>query len=469
MEAQQRPWRLFTLAVFLGLTLVPLVRPGMFMDGLLYLTVAHNQAHGFGSFWEPRFSQEGLLHQPIFSEHPPLAFGMEAQWFRVFGDAFWVEGAYSLAMAALTAMLLVALWRTLWPAGDPSRRSAWLAVLFWIVVPQVHWCVQHNMQENTMAVFTVAAVLVAVRSAHGNIPFILGSVLVGMLTLAAGLVKGPPGLFPVVAPALYAAIGGIGRRRRGIFGSAVATLTVAGGLALLLAWPEARESLERYADGRLLHRIEQDPTVDFRWRTLQHLFLAMLGPLVVTVIILVVGRKNAGHVLANPTRKAAALIAIGLAGVLPLMLTMVQKSFYMVAALPMISIGLALFAAPHVARWTEFALGERTRQWLSQLGVVVVAGVLLAAILFFGRPSRDADLLHDTALIGKEVAPHSLVSATPSVREQWNLQSYLMRYHFISLTENSELPYVLTEWDEPGPEGYERVPLSTQRIHLWRR
>lgn len=469
MGSRQKPWRLLTLAAFLGLTLVPLVRPGMFMDGLLYLTVAHNQAHGFGSFWEPRFSQEGLLQQPIFSEHPPLAFGMEAQWFRLFGDGFWVEGAYSLAMAALTAVLILALWRTLWPVGDPSRRVAWLAVLFWIVVPQVHWCAQHNMQENTMAVFTVAAVLLAVRSAHGGINFILGAVLVGVLTAAAGLVKGPPGLFPVVAPALYAAIGGVGGMRRGIFGSAVATLSLAGCLALLLAWPEARESLERYADGRLLHRIEQDPTVDFRWRTLQHFFLAMLGPLLVTAVIVLLGRKATTPAPQSTNRKGAALIVIGLAGVLPLMLTMVQKSFYMVAALPMISVGLAILAAPHVARWTEHTLGRRTEQWLFRLSVVANAAVLLAAIISFGRPSRDADLLHDTALIGKEIPPHSLVGATSGVREQWNLQSYLMRGHFISLSSQNELPYSLTEWDEPGPEGYERLPLATLRIHLWRR
>jgi hypothetical protein len=51
------------------------------------------------------------------------------------------------------------------------------------------------------------------------------------------------------------------------------------------------------------------------------------------------------------------LIAIGLSGALPLMLTMVQKSFYMVAALPMIAVGLAVWAAPQVVRWTEH---ERT-------------------------------------------------------------------------------------------------------------
>ena len=62
--AAHRSFRWIAFAVLLGFTLPALVRPGMFMDGLLYLTVAHNLASGFGTFWEPRFSQEGFAQKP---------------------------------------------------------------------------------------------------------------------------------------------------------------------------------------------------------------------------------------------------------------------------------------------------------------------------------------------------------------------------------------------------------------------
>jgi hypothetical protein len=98
-----------------------------------------------------------------------------------------------------------------------------------------------------------------------------------------------------------------------------------------------------------------------------------------------------------------------------------------------------------------------------------LAAVLLAAVLFFGKPSRDAELLNDTALIGGVVPPHALVSAEQPVLDQWNFQSYLMRYHFISLTGKPDQPFAVTVEGSPGPVGYERLPLATERIHLWRR
>src|SRR5690606_12591194 len=84
---------------------------GMFMDGMLYSVVAHNQANGFGDFWFPRFSATGLAGLKTFHEHPPLGFGLQALWFKVFGSADWVERAYSLLTAIMTAALIVGIWR----------------------------------------------------------------------------------------------------------------------------------------------------------------------------------------------------------------------------------------------------------------------------------------------------------------------------------------------------------------------
>lgn len=462
------PFRWFTVAVLLALTLPWAVQRGMFMDGLLYVTVAHNQAHGFGSFWEPRFSQEGLAGLSGFHEHPPLAFGMEALWFRALGDGFWVEGAYCLLMAALTAWLLVLLWRGLWPVGHPYRALGWSAVLLWIIVPQVHWCVQNNMQENTMAVFTVAAVALCIHAARQGGRSTLLYMASGLMTLCACLVKGPPGLFPLAAPFIYSVIADRQNWHRGLIGSVVATLVVGVGFLLLFQWPEARTSLLTYTEGRLLHRIDVAPTVDFRWRTIQHLFLAMLGPLLLTgALILLARKKLAAH--APDHRNTLALIAIGLCGVAPLMLTMVQKSFYMVAALPMISVGLASAAAPALSHWTiEPGPGPRLARMVAISAWFIIAAVLVVSIRSFGRSSRDADLLHDVDLIGTTIPAHSLVAAEPAIWDQWNLQSYLMRYHYISLCVNCTSEWQLTARDAIAPEGHLPVAIPTRQVSLWR-
>ncbi|MEZ4739102.1 MAG: hypothetical protein R2818_07020 [Flavobacteriales bacterium] len=468
MDAPRSPFRWLVLAVFLGLTLPLLVQRGMFMDGLLYVTVAHNEANGFGTFWEPRFSQEGFAELSTFHEHPPLAFGMEGLWFRLLGSAFWVEGAYCLVIAAINALLLVALWRALYAQGDRRRQLIWLPVLLWIVVPPVHWSVQNNMQEITMAVFTIAAVLFAVRAAKGAVRPWFGHSMVGLCVFAASMVKGPPGLFPVAAPLLYGLISGHGGMRRAWAGTIIATTVVISMYASLMLWPEARASLSTYGEGRLLHRIGQDPTVDHRWRILQHLFFAMLGPFILATLVHWYSRRNATPVSTAADRSGWAMAVIGLSGVLPLALTMVQKSFYMVAALPMISVALACWAAPGLSVWTE-QLGPRTSNVILRAAQLAVVGVLVASALLFGKPSRDADLLHDTDVIGAALPVHTLVGADPAVWEQWNLQSYLMRYHFISLRPKGAAEWHLTQGNDPAPAGYVRSDLPTRTIHLWQR
>lgn len=462
------PFRWTVLAVLLGLTLPALVQRGMFMDGMLYLTVAHNLAHGFGTFWEPRFSQEGFAGLTTFHEHPPLAFGMESLWYRVFGDGFWVEGLYSLSMAFATAALLMVLWRALWGPADPLRRLAWLPVLLWIIVPQVHWCVQNNMQENTMAVFTVAAVLAAVRSARGTLGPWSGPLLVGLLTFLASMVKGLPGLFPLGAPLLYALFADRDRMMRGFRGSVVATATLVGLYGLLWTWPDARHSLLTYAEGRLLHRIDMDPTVDVRWRILPQFVAAMLGPLAIMLLARWTARRLHGPSPTPATANGLALLAIGLSGVLPLMLTMVQKSFYMVAALPLVSMGLACLAAPAVLHLTD-GLGERGRRIVLRAGQVALAGVLIASVFLFGRPSRDADMVHDVDRLGAALPAHALVSVESSVLQEWNLQCYLMRGYFISLTSSPGREWTLTRTEDAPPAGYSKVDLDTRAYALWRR
>lgn len=470
MSAPQTPFRWLTVAVFLGLTLPLLVQRGMFMDGLLYTTVAHNQANGFGTFWEPRFSQEGFAGLTTFHEHPPLVFGLQALWFRLLGSAVWVESAYCLLIALVNAALLMALWRAVWTHRPALRPLGWLPVLLWIMVPPVHWCIQNNMQENTMAVFTIAAVLFAVQAAHSTRSAWIAHVLVGLCTFGASFAKGPPGLFPLGAPVLFGLITGVGGMRRAWSGTAIATGVVVGIYALLMTWPAAHDSLMTYADGRLLHRIDQDPTVDHRWRILQHLVTTMLGPLSVALAVRWGARRITVPAQGAPDRTAWALAAIGLSGVLPLTLTMVQKSFYMVAALPLLSVAFACWAAPGVLAWTGRAdLGRTAKRFLLRFGQVAVLGVLVAAVMLFGRPSRDADLLHDADVIGAVLPDHALVGADDAVWEQWNLQSYLMRYHFISLKPNGLAEWHLTQGEAPPPPGYMREPLSTRTIHLWHR
>lgn len=468
----RRPWNdpfvLLTAAVFAGLLLPVLVQDGMFMDGLLYATVAHNEANGFGTFWEPRASQLGLAGLRTFHEHPPLTFGLQALWFRALGSAFWVERAYSLFTALITAGLMAMLWRKLVPKDRPERDLAWWPVLLWIAMPTVHWCYHNNMQENTLGVFTTAAVLLLVLAREGRtwVP----TLAAGLMVFAASMAKGVPGLFPLAAPVTLA-LAGDRRLLRALARTLVMLAVVGAAYGLLWTWPEARESLRTYVEARLLHRITEAPTVDSHFRILGDVFFAALGPVLVAALVLLAARRKA-PLPARAGGPALAMLLTASAGVLPLMLTRVQKSFYMAPALPLLALAIALFSAPALSTLLgrirpDAALSRGIRSF----AVAALAGVALASVLLFGRPSRDADMLHDVDRIGALVPPHGLIASEPGHWARWNLQCYLMRRHFISIDpEGRGHAWALSDLQAPADSlRWTEVDAGLRTLRLWQR
>lgn len=468
MPAVNRAFAPLAIAVMAAFLLPGLAQDGMFMDGMLYAVVAHNEALGFGTFWEPRFSQLGVAGLSAFHEHPPLGFGLQALWFMAFGSAFWVERLYQLGAAVLMAWLLVLTYRALLPAAREARRYWWWPLLLWVVVPVIHWSYHNNMLETTMGLFTTAAVLAVVRAHDGR--WWARHAWAGALVFLASMTKGLPGLFPLAAPVLLA----LALRRRlpeALGASVLMTAVVAFLYGALMLLPEARESLMTYVEKRLLHRIAVKPTVDSRFATLEMLFTTMLAPLALALAVRFGGRKAAERDAAA-MRGALGMALIGLSGVAPLMLTLVQKSFYMGAALPLLSVALAVLAAPSLERLMSRAL-ERPRliAGVRIAGWSLTAGAVVAAALLFGRPARDADMLADVALVGALVPRGALIGAEEPLWEEWNLQGYLMRRHSISIDcrTTGRTWYLGRAGSRPPQhERYQPVPLPFRSYALWK-
>lgn len=460
-----------TLGVFLAFLLPRLAQDGMFMDGELYAAVAHNEANGSGTFWEPRFSQVGLAGMTSFHEHPPLVFGMQAQWFELFGSGFWVERSYAFITALLTAWFMVLLWRALVPSDRGEHRMGWWAVLLWIVVPTVHWCYHNNMHENTMGVFTTAAVLCTVKAMRTK--WWAWYPAAAVCVFLASMAKGLPGLFPIAAPVLLYLALRQGSFLRSLLGATLVTTAVAALYALLMLLPEASASLSTYVEQRLMHRIAVDPTVDNRFATLEMLFTNMLAPLAVALLLVLLDRRKKASTADGLGRPALAMALVGLGGVAPLMLTMVQKSFYMAAALPIVAMAIALWSAPALHRLLGLlVLNGKGVLVLRSMAALIIAGAIGVSVLLFGTPGRDADLLHDVRSIGSVVPPHTTVGLPEGQWNDWSLQTYLMRYHFISVDPYMTDPewYIAARGSQPtGPSTYRIQELDLRQLDLWRR
>ena len=101
------PFWLFTIGIMFLLTLPTLIQDGMFLDGILYTSVSHNLSQGIGTFWFPVASPSWQMAGSVFfHEHPPLVFGIQSMFFKVFGDSMYVERFYIFLTMCITALLI---------------------------------------------------------------------------------------------------------------------------------------------------------------------------------------------------------------------------------------------------------------------------------------------------------------------------------------------------------------------------
>ena len=121
MNRKTTPYFLIVFALFLGVSAPALFSDGMFMDGLLYATVAKNLANGIGSFWYLHLSE--TLY-PVFHEHPPLAIGIQSILFRILGDSIYIERFYSLFTFLITGLIIYLIWNLV--TENKKKEIAWL-------------------------------------------------------------------------------------------------------------------------------------------------------------------------------------------------------------------------------------------------------------------------------------------------------------------------------------------------------
>lgn len=164
---QHRPFQIFALVAFIGF-LVPMgIQDGMFMDGQIYACVARNLAHDFGTFWFPKFSQTFLAS---YHEQLPLFFGMQAAFFKLFGDSLYVERSFSFVMACAAAFLITRVWRFVFRQDEEMAAFHWLPVLLWITIPTCFWAYINNLEETVMALFAMASIYLQIMALESKQP-----------------------------------------------------------------------------------------------------------------------------------------------------------------------------------------------------------------------------------------------------------------------------------------------------------
>jgi 4-amino-4-deoxy-L-arabinose transferase-like glycosyltransferase len=473
ITGKNTPFWLLTFSVVILLTLTRLIQDGMFFDSMMYTCVSHNLSKGIGTFWFPVFSPSYFNSgSPFFLEHPPLVFGIESLFYKILGDSMYVERFYILLIICISAFLIHLLWKTIFKNDVELKRMSWLPILLWITIPSCSWSYSYNMMENTMGLFCLAAVLSSFKAVESgqNRPGLL--ILSGFFVFLATLSKGVPGLFPLTVPFLY----WLTTRKKSFLNTIISSIVILSVPVviyfILFNIAQSKESLTFYFTHRLLARIQHDPTVSSRFHILIRI-VSELIPLIILaglVILITKIKKYNLHLFSN-LNYSAFFMVLGLSASAPLVLTFVQRGFYLVPSFPYLAIGFSIIIVPVIFFASE-NLNNNPKKHKIFLGLSIVVFIFSLVYLasLKGKTERDKDMLHDVYAIGKEVPENSSITITQDLVAYSVLECYFIRYFNISLYVNDPKEYYMIRKASIVPnEGYEKLKIDTKLYDIYRR
>ena len=429
-------------AIFLALVSGSLLTTGMFMDGLIYSNVAANMAEGVGSFWHPVYT---ATHHSDFYMHPPLALGLLALFYKVLGVHLWVTKVYTVITILLCAWLIVRLWLRL----GGKRENGWMPLLLWTLIPTVTHFANQCMLENTMVLFDLGAILLLLRPDRKA----WNALLAGLLLAAAFLTKGYTGLFPLVLPVLL----WLFDRKKGAL---MQTVCMLGGVLLplaviALAVPESRGYFENYMQLQVLAGWSQGEV--HRWQIIVD-FLRNTAIVIGLVLLVVIVNKGVGQ---KPTREYWAMWALVACAVLPMMVSTRQREFYLLTAMPMVAVLLALLIEEPVACWIK------PSKVLQYIALALLLGAVALNVVRFGNEGRDAQLQRDMKVIAPQLDRGEMVTVPTPLYFDYKLQGYYYRECRVSLGDQKRCRHLLTTADYPADSTYREVPLPTKEYKLY--
>ncbi len=465
MKNKYFPFYLFSISVFLILISPNMFSDGMFMDGLLYAVISKNLANGQGSFWNLYLTSS--FPYPFYG-HPPLAFGMQSIFFRILGDGIITERLYSFTTFIVTGIIIILIWKK--TIIKDAHITAWLPLLFWIIIPLVFWAAPNNMLENTMMIFTSLSVLFILNSLTGKRLIYL--IFSGFSLFCEFLVKGFVGLFPAsLIFWLFIFKPGFGIKRFFIDITLLITSALIPLLFIFILTPESIIYLHAYFNEQIIHSFGVVKTVENRFYILYRLLRELLPPVIGVFIVFFITRK---HKLKNLNIKCFFIfLSLGLSGVVPVMISLKQSGFYIIPAFPIFSIALALIIEPRV----KFLLSKiNLSSWkyaVFKLCSIILFLISITLITINANTiGRDIDKIKDVYSVIEVVEKNSVISIEPNIRTDWSLHGYFARYGNISLAHGMPYSnkYVLTkkyQTDNKPPENYKKVPLELNLFILY--
>ena len=247
-----RPIWFLAVSLLLMFIILPIVRQGMFLDGVFYAAVAKNLSIGHGTLWQPYYSQ---TEHTIFYEHPPLAIYFQSLFFKLLGQGFGVERLYSFLMAL--GQFSIISWYWLKKENTAFINLGFL-LFVWLLIP-LNSLYTSNMLEGTLTLFTTIATFLLLIRTTSRTTFLMQYITSAIAVLVAFLCNGPTAFFTIVGPLIHSISDGQSHIISGLKKTLFFTLMLTTVFTIFyLLVPDALQNTQHYLHQQLLASIIGD-------------------------------------------------------------------------------------------------------------------------------------------------------------------------------------------------------------------
>jgi hypothetical protein len=446
MKNENFPWIqwIFTLSFILITFLPRSLDDSMFMDGLVYASIARNMAIGKGSFFQPYFADSFWLpydNDGYFYGHPPLQFGLESVLFRVFGDTPFVENIYNLLVLIATIVLLVAIWKRFFK-GSSLQSMSWLPVLCWYSMLIVWYGMPNNFLDSTMAVFCLLSCyfqLCAFESSTTNKQRIVFLLLAGFSIFLSVMTKGPVGLYPLAFSGIYLLFYKKSKFIETVLPTILLVSAFAFPLLLLFFYEPARFFFSKYFEGQVVNALLQkrekvSEESGAHLYLLKELFRSVWPHITATIALyLIAWFAGINTQLAQKTTRIALVcFMVAASGILPMLVSVKQYHHYLLPAMPFVALLFAVLISERLKALYE--LNPR----LSRVAALLAA-CCCWVITFQKLNYRKENVIgNNTRHIMKYVPHHATLGVCNNLLNNPDIYAYSQRYNHMSLCAHTD-------------------------------
>ena len=247
-------------------------------------------------------------------------------------------------------------------------------------------------------------------------------------------------------------------------------------LSIILVYPHAYDGLAEYIKNRYGKTFFQtvNNTTDFRFFIILNLLSELIPVFILTVLTLIFSRMAGVKQNIEKEYRLQSLwfFCLALSGTLPLMLTLEQRGFYLITAIPFFILAVTIYIYSLTYGLIEkIKIQSKSFILLRRVSIFIIVCSVLFTTLQFGKTKRDEDILPDIYAIGKVIPRGEVVGIPYEILNEWSLSEYFVRYFYITLDAGTNLhTYFMIRKDLSKnlvPPNYKLYPIHTTFVDLY--